>query len=187
MGCDIHAYKEKLVDGKWVTADKGWADKYDEGCIDVPYENRFTDRNYNLFGVLSRGVRRDFDFAFSQRGLPDDACPEVAARALGWGCDGHSHNYVSLAELKEKQSFLETSTLPISGIKDPQGLALLEASIASDEPTDWSLIYPYWQGGHGVCFEFDVPATFAADLTPIIELFDEADGAEQRLVFWFDN
>jgi hypothetical protein len=185
MGCDIHAYKEKLVDGKWVTADQ-WVDAYGDGA-DVPYKQRYTGRNYDLFGLLSKGVRRCFDYSFEPRGIPADACPEVAAIIARWDCDGHSHNYLTLAELKEKQAFLQATTMPISGIKDPQGLALLEASIASDGPTDWHLIYPYWQGGDGVRFSFDVPATFAADLTPIIELFDEADGADQRLVFFFDN
>jgi hypothetical protein len=186
MGCDIHAYKEKLIDGKWVTADKGWADEYSEGWNDVPHKNRYTGRNYDMFGLLSKGVRRSFDYSFEPRGMPDDACPEVAAINENWGCDGHGHSYLSLAELKEKQAFLQTTTLPISGLKDPEGLAELEASIATGAP-EWSLIYPYWQGGDGVRFSFNVPATFAVDLTPIIELFDEADGPEQRLVFWFDN
>lgn len=45
MGCDIHVYREKKVNDTWVTADK-WVEEY--GDTDVPWENRFTDRNYQL-------------------------------------------------------------------------------------------------------------------------------------------
>ena len=79
MGCDIHLYKEKKIDGVWVTADEGWSDEYDGGVADVPWEKRFTARDYNLFGFLCSGVSRTHDFSFQERGIPFHICKEIKA------------------------------------------------------------------------------------------------------------
>lgn len=191
MGCDIHCYKEKFVDGQWVTADE-WADEYGEGA-DVPWKKRFTDRNYNLFGLLARGVRHDHPFSFEPRGLPFDACKAVADASESWGCDGHNHSYLFVHELRSMVKYLASATVEISGLKDKDGLAALNASIASPEPTDWSLIYPYCQGASDSLnyelFAADVPASFIAGdgLQSLIDMFDGVDGENHRIVFWFDN
>lgn len=193
MGCDIHLYKEKHVNGEWVTADVWESSDYgdDENSIDVPWEKRFTGRNYNLFGLLSKGVRREFPFSFKPRGLPFNACQEIANNAEAWGCDGHSHSYLYLHELKDMREFLKTATLKISGMKDRDELAALRASIASDSP-NWDLLYPYCQFT-GMSsyeeFEIDVPASYivGGDLDEIIGSFNGVDGDNHRIVFFFDN
>lgn len=191
MGCDIHLYKEKRVDGQWVTADVWVDDEYSEGEKNVPWEKRFTGRNYKLFGLLSKGVRCTFPFSFEPRGIPFNACPEIASASEGWGCDGHSHSYLYLHELKEMREFLKTATLKVSGMKDRDELAALRASIASDAP-NWDLLYPYCRYA-GIStyeeFEIDVPASYivGGDLDDIISSFEGVDGDNHRIVFFFDN
>lgn len=193
MGCDIHLYKEKHVNGEWVTADVWESSDYgdDENSIDVPWEKRFTGRNYNLFGLLSKGVRREFPFSFKPRGLPFNACQEIARQSEKWDGDGHSHSYLYQHELKDMREFLKTATLKVSGMKDRDELAALRASIASDAP-NWDLLYPYCQFTSISSyeeFEIDVPASYivGGDLDEIISSFEGVDGDNHRIVFFFDN
>jgi hypothetical protein len=193
MGCDIHLYKEKHVDGKWMTADE-W-EVYDHGDDDkgmsVPWEKRFTDRNYQLFGLLSRGVRTEHAFSFESRGLPFNPCAEIATESAGWDCDGHSHSYLYLHELKDMATYLETATVLIGGMKDRESLKALRDSIESGTP-DWSLLFPYCAMTNSAGyeeFEVDVPASvyMGESLNKIISAFDGVDGDNHRIVFFFDN
>jgi hypothetical protein len=193
MGCDIHLYKEKLVDGKWVTADEWRSYDYgdDDKGIEVPYEKRFTVRNYQLFGLLSKGVRSEHPFSFEPRGLPFNPCAEIAQESEGWGVDGHGHSYLYLHELKDMAVRLETATIRVSGMKDKASLEALRASIATGAP-DWDLLFPYCGSTNNssyVDFEQDVPASFyiGAGLKEIIEGFNGVDGDNHRIVFFFDN
>lgn len=110
MGCDIHLYVEKRVDGNWRTADKWSDDKYEEGRKEVAYDDRFySGRNYDLFSILANvrngrgfaGVKTGEGFVpiSEPRGVPDDACEEYKREAELWGCDGHSHSYLTLQEI----------------------------------------------------------------------------------------
>jgi len=102
MGCDIHFYAEKKDGDKWVSADKWTVDPYDEDpkYVNVTREDSFYyDRNYLLFGILA-GVRdRSVKPISEPRGLPQDVSPEVEARSEYLGVDGHSHSWLTLAEL----------------------------------------------------------------------------------------
>ncbi len=191
MGCDIHLYKEKKIDGVWVTADEGWSDEYDGGVADVPWEKRFTDRDYNLFGFLCSGVRRTHDFSFKERGIPFNICKEIKAYCDYYGVDGHSQSYLALNELREAWEFLGDKTITISGMKRESELQLLQASIDSSEPTDWNLLYPYCQGTSDrsqVDFSVEVDAVWALKgIQRIIKLFDGIEADDHRIVFWFDN
>lgn len=107
MGCDIHLYREKLINGKWVTGDvwvpdTEWYDPNEmpEPRLEVPWQGRFTERNYRLFGVLAKGVRYDSDIAMECRGFPADACVEVSAEYDHWGLDAHSPSWLQLQELR---------------------------------------------------------------------------------------
>ncbi|MDX0007784.1 hypothetical protein GOB40_13685 [Sinorhizobium meliloti] len=111
MGCDIHFYVEKKVDGQWVTADKWTQDEYDDdGVLHVDYkEAYYSGRSYNLFAILAdvrngrgfAGVKtgEGFNPIAEPRGVPEDACAEYRANVERYGCDGHSHSYFTLAEL----------------------------------------------------------------------------------------
>lgn len=198
MGCDIHLYREKKLDGAWVTLEK-WEREEDEEDgrrlnVDYMSQREWRGRNYDLFGALCNGVRREFDFSFAERGMPIDAAAETAECCEGWGEDGHSHSYLYLHELRDFAAYLDTHTMPISGVKNRKELAALREVIASGKSVNWNLLYPYaasaW-GGDYEKFKFDVPASFGIgeSLSKIISAFDGIDGAphELRLVFWFDN
>lgn len=192
MGCDIHAYKEKFINGKWQTADV-W-EPYDYGeekGQDVPFSKRFHGRNYNLFGLLAGVRNRQGDVQLTPRGIPFDVSPEVQAENERWDADGHSHSYLYLHELKALRAFVSARTIPVSGMMKQGQLAALEASIASGKP-NWDLLYPYCQGTtdrEQVEFRVDFPMAYMVgkDLDEIIAGFDGIDGENHRLVFWFDN
>lgn len=193
MGCDIHCYKEKRVDGKWVTADNWEAYDYgdDEKGIEVPWAQRFTGRNYQLFALLSKGVRGKHPFSFVPRGLPFNPCAEIASEVARREGDGHSHSYLYLHELRDMQGYLKTATIRVSGMKNAEKLAALRQSIASGQP-NWDLLFPYCQSTNDPKseeFEIDVPADFyiGSGLQEIIDGFNGVDGDCQRIVFFFDN
>jgi hypothetical protein len=193
MGCDIHLYKEKFVDGQWLAADKWQTYDYgdDDKGIEVPWQERFTARDYNLFGLLAKGVRREHPFSFEPRGLPFDPCQEIASVAEKWGEDGHSHSYLFLHELKAMAGFIKKATINITGMKHRDELDALHASISSGNP-DWNLIFPYCQSTNArdhIDFAIDVPADFyfGESLNQIIGGFDGIDGDNHRIVFFFDN
>lgn len=193
MGCDIHMFKEKLVDGKWVSADEWVAYDYgdDEKGVEVPFTKRFTERNYQLFGLLSKGVRCDHPYAFAPRGIPFDCCPEVAADYKRWDCDAHSANFLFLPELKAMREHLKRVTIEVSGMKDADELKALRQDIAKGSP-DWSKLFPYcgWTSATNYEeFTLEVPADFymGKSLQKLIDMFDGIEGDNHRVVFWFDN
>lgn len=119
MGCDIHMYVEVYasktsndLDNKLnvLMGNMGY-DGYKKfetwskvGDIFQGWQNELTDnpyngRNYTLFGILA-GVRGTEQY-FGIRGLPDDVSNEVQDLSDRDGQDGHTHNYVYLAELEE--------------------------------------------------------------------------------------
>lgn len=111
MGCDIHQYAERRVDGRWVAeqaATYGNQAEADEEPWYSMTNSGDSDRNYWLFGVLSEGVRKSWapGIAFEAKGEPDDASPEVASMIKQWEGDGHSHNYLTFTELKQKAAEL---------------------------------------------------------------------------------
>ena len=109
MGCDIHFYVETLGDdGLWKSSDL-WVQ--DDDFPHVDYKNRFyDDRNYDLFAILANvrngigfaGIKTGsgFNYIEEPRGLPDDVSPEVRAASEAWDCDGHSHSWFTVAELR---------------------------------------------------------------------------------------
>jgi hypothetical protein len=190
MGCDIHIYRERQINGRWESVDT-WSDKYGDG-ENVPYgEQCYEGRNYDLFGLLAKGVRREFDCSFEPRGIPLQCDPRIKAVFDGWSVDAHNHSYLYLHELRELQEFCKTHTIPVSGMKDPAELAALQASIDSGKP-NWDLLYPYcaWTTrSESVKFNVDVPMDFKVGscLATIVNSFDGIEGDNHRVVFCFDN
>jgi hypothetical protein len=147
MGCDIHFYVERHVDGAWQSADTWEKSKYadeDSDALSVDYEKAFyNDRNYNLFSILAdvrngrgfAGVKtgEGFNPIAPPRGVPEDACPEYRALQEAYGCDGHSHSYVTLAELL---SYDWTQESQLQGWVNPAEWAV--ARDRNDGPRSWS-------------------------------------------------
>jgi hypothetical protein len=93
MGCDIHMQVE-LFD--WVRSEDDEVERWTR-VISEPAA--FGERNYALFGVLA-GVRCvDMPLIAPPRGLPDDVTAEVMSDAALIGSDGHTHSWVTLAEV----------------------------------------------------------------------------------------
>lgn len=187
MGCDIHIYKEKLVNGIWTTADD-WVDEYGDG-LDVSCNMNDVGRNYDLFGLLAE-VRRDCVISFKPRGIPFNVCKNVHDASERWDSDGHSRTYLRLTELKEVWEALPNVTNVVSGMMHVDQHTALMESINGSAP-DWDLMYPYCQGSNDpnyINFKLDVPATYNLQgLKLMIDLFDGIDGDDHRFVFWFDN
>lgn len=180
MGCDIHLYREKKVNGKWITADN---------CAND--DGAYKGRNYDLFGLLSKGVRREYEYSFIARGLPLDSCKEVSECSEQWGCDGHSHSYLTLTELISFREFLKDKTIPLSGMMNRDQFQRLEDGMKKT-PQDFTDLYPYCQMTNNkefVTFQIEIPVLKTVDncLDTIINSFDGISGDDHRIVFWFDN
>lgn len=127
MGCDIHLFVEKRnKDGIWeavygedcmLSWYKNQLEKATQNNDDKNinfYKKRviensepsldwvYDGRNYDLFALLA-DVRNGngIDPISEPKGIPDDSCEEIKGESEDWGCDGHSHSYYTLAELKE--------------------------------------------------------------------------------------
>jgi hypothetical protein len=121
MGCDIHLYVEKRIDGKWIAqgtftredvesdGSGGWID----GGQDI-----YDGRNYDLFAILAdvrngrgfAGVKtgEGFNPISEPRGIPEDASEQYKEIAQRWDCDGHSHSYFTVRELLDYDWTQET-------------------------------------------------------------------------------
>lgn len=105
MGCDIHCYKERLVDGAWVNQQPMSTYAGEEDRV----ESADISRDYRLFGLLAKGVRNAYTLSFEPRGLPADMSSEIAAEAESWSGDAHNMSWLTLEEIKTKQLILLVS------------------------------------------------------------------------------
>lgn len=202
MGCDIHLYTEvkTTVDGKkkWNNCDDWRLNKYfgsDENESQYNIHSIYRHRDYELFTILA-GVRQynDKNIPISKpRGLPHDVSDVVKAESDRWDSDGHSHSYLSYAELEEYAK--ETGQVTYSGLITPEAKKALEKD--GDLPKEWC------QGSTDktlVWAEWKAPFTGLQDLLKAMEarMRDELwiwgndpipaeKKLDFRIVFWFDN
>ena len=100
MGCDIHTFVERKINGEWESVDK-WADDELPNTY-IPRDDRFyTNRDYVLFGMICRNVRTLFENGLPPKGIPDDLTTEVTNAFYDWGDDGHSHSYLTPKEIRQ--------------------------------------------------------------------------------------
>lgn len=82
MGCDIHAYVEIKIHGKWQL-----------------YSQPRIKRDYDLFGKMA-GVRNEFEIPIAKpRGLPKNVSEIVKLESDFDGSDGHSHSWLNRKEI----------------------------------------------------------------------------------------
>lgn len=115
MGCDIHMMVEAKMtvngDEKWVSYDHFRKNPYfgvfeDEG--ELERVDIYSSRNYVAFSQLC-GVRSYFDDSpriSEPKGIPSDSCDYIVNEVKAWDCDGHSHSFATLAEIKEFRASL---------------------------------------------------------------------------------
>ena len=100
MGCDLRWWSETRKDGQWHCDQK-------DTFIDDPKDGVGMDylpgyrRDYRWFGLLA-DVRTGWGYSFQLKGIPEELSPEVKKIFDHWDCDGHSHSYLTRAELKGK-------------------------------------------------------------------------------------
>jgi hypothetical protein len=126
MGTDVHIFREQFSEeasppnGRWISKDK-WTEHWyvraekpqNKVNIGVAYEDTFTERNYALFGLLSKGVRSDWGkLSHVARGVPIDMSSPVSQVYYGERDDIHSASYMTLKELSELRTKLMLIGLP---------------------------------------------------------------------------
>lgn len=116
MGCDIHEYLEYKEDGVWKLG---------------PEIN--LERNYDMFAILADVRNYDgFEQIVEPRGVPADSCQEILDACAQWEGDGHSHSYLTLADIL---NFDWTKTITQSGFVAYRGYASWRYE--HKEPSEW--------------------------------------------------
>ena len=87
MGCDIHAHTEVKIGGTW-----------------HHYNKLNLRRNYELFGKMA-GVRGGEVPIAAPRGLPPDISVVTKLEADRYGTDGHTHSWLTIAEMAQVQTW----------------------------------------------------------------------------------
>ena len=106
---EIYIFSETLLNQVW-TADK--ADSYIQedpnrsGWIKSSMENVPCPKRAWLYGLLVDEVRYSWPWSFHEKGLPEDASPQVKQISESLGIDGYAHSYLTLQELYEKSTEL---------------------------------------------------------------------------------
>lgn len=98
MGADIHAYVEIRTNGTWsYVGGDAFPDNTRPEKRYCPFDGA---RDYGLFGFLA-DVRNyaGAPVIAEPCGLPPNVSPEVRAESGLWGSDGHSHTWLTLADL----------------------------------------------------------------------------------------
>jgi hypothetical protein len=164
MGCDIHIAIEQFDTdtNKWVLhpsctverEDPDPSDPEDQGYMTIngPYHGR----NYALFARLA-DVRNDsgIEPISPPKGVPNDASTEYLEWVARWDMDGHSHSYLTLAELLDAFD----GVYPERGIVSERDYIRL---LMTGQPGTWS------GGIWGKDIEIVQPYEF-------LDLFDERD------------
>ena len=120
---------------------------------------------------------------FQPKGLPIDI---VAARSEQWDGDGHSHSWLTLAELKGYKE----SVIKYSGLLTVAQAEALDSN--SEHPTIWcqassdkSLVYREWQEEGKILSELIGLITKRRD--DILWMVSDPSDKDVRIIFWFDN
>lgn len=153
MGCDIHCYAERRT-----------TDGYE--CLSDA--KPFDWRSYGMYGFLANVRNYSAVPPISMpRNLPVDMSPDVRAASEAWASDGHSHSWLSVAELLAFDYNAEMED---------------RREVRQVGPNAWDGGCTADRGnGKRTTFREFLGEAYFADL---IKLRDaEAD----RIVFWFDN
>lgn len=222
MGCDIHLFVERREDDQWVSADT-WEpipeteQEYEDGRVRRRTKVFYGERRYDLFAILAdvrngRGFAgRDFGYRLrpiaKPRGLPDDTSQEVRDEADRWGDDGHSHSWLTLAELLAfdwDQTVTQRGAASAVGLRNAltqDGTTIVTAVLEEDaldpeyidyikrrkdipEETKAELLgpqyYVIWRRAYRI-----LAGSFYTETIPALLQIGVPE--DVRIVFWFDN
>lgn len=197
MGCDIHMYLEygskerhqQALDGK----ENGRGEKitmYWQGL-----GGRMSmGRNYSMFGILSQGVRSDFDNGSPAKGLPTDG--------MSWETEDDAYIRID-NELAKNDYEGHYCTLAQAEGWAKYGEKIHYRTDADGNEIPWRVDHPDWHSHSWLTTEeyeaalqeyeklagsdeyWGVPATYKAVLAAMKSF--ESDGQIARVIFWFDN
>jgi hypothetical protein len=191
MGCDIHAYAEKLEkNGKWKMIhdfpNSNYRENSEYSWEKYPTtEELYDERDYEFFSLLADVRNHDNIVPISQsKGIPEDIGKEVGKIIKEWGEDGHSHSYFTLEELK--------------GIpKDIISQEIFDNSLilGKDEDGNITEVCRGTNGKHlGAVGKRKLFSTFKDEKNPLFEIIEKLESKkgklkddEIRMVFFFDN
>jgi len=168
MGCDIHLHVEKRVNGEWEETE----------CNNV-----YDGRNYTLYAALA-GVRNYDRFTpiAEPKELPKDVSAEVYNESERWGCDGHSHSWLTLTELL---NFDWSQKIKITRMVSAESRRqYLENGITPNAWCSWTNT----EGWDSLEWEESLAEycnEFINEFIPELQKLGNPD--EVRIVFWFDN
>lgn len=184
-------YIEKNPTGKKWEPAQGFV-TIDDDCVDVPYHDRFTDRDYLLFGFLA-GVRDPENQYFKAKGFPSDACKEVKTVYDGYGSDAHTPSYLTLKELRNVD--WDNIKIKISRMFLKEQLEKFRESEKNNKP-DYNIIRTWctWASDNEnwVKAEIEVPirhqfSHFYYFMNDLHSYDYRCKDDQIRIVFWFDN
>ena len=187
MGCDIHIITEIRQNGSWVRVEE----------IPEVLENR----NYSTFAFLA-GVRNRFNTkGFEAKGEPDDMSEDTKGTIESWKDDAHSHSYLSLQELvnKDKTDYISIKCKVVKDFVDeiikkggsiPEGIEIEEFTpeclqdvfAHSFEP----LVIAKWQADEEKTKDYPIFKGIA-ELKEIAQKYAIENYEDIRIVFFFDN
>ena len=197
MGCDIHMIVEvkQTVNGKtkWFNYDHFRKNLYFGEYEDEREWERIDlcrDRNYIAFSQLC-GVRAHVENSpriSEPRGVPEDCCDYTREEIEHWGSDGHSHSFVTLAEIRDFRENLKPT--PLNGMISPEQARELDEK--GKTPESWcgwtsndSWVYREWES------KIDALKSIHEALEQrALErwwLKENIEPDNIRLVFFFDN
>jgi hypothetical protein len=215
MGCDIHEYVEVRKNGKWTSVDV-WEVNEENELEAKRWIN--INRNYDLFAILA-DVRNGRGFAgivtgegfnpiSKPKGLPADCDARIYQASEWWGEDGHSHSWVSVAEIlafdwtqKTKQFGVVSAAQYEDWIRWRRGRGLGPEAYCggisgcgilhiTNKAMDELLAEGRANSNHYTKVEWfetyyqAAPQIFGEFIPRALRL---GDPSEVRLVFWFDN
>lgn len=101
MGCDIHMFVEirNPSTGAWEFVPAEGNAPQDDWDRKNNRWSWFGGRNYTLFGILADVRGSSWPPISEPRGIPEDASLEYLSVAYPWKLDGHSHSWLTVAEI----------------------------------------------------------------------------------------